>query len=61
MALAFKAETINARQPQQFGELIEVPFINCEEARVYGGTEVIAPPGAYIVTPIAFVNYLNCN
>lgn len=39
--------------PQALGDDIEVPFISCDPFKVQLGTEVIAPPGAVILTPKA--------
>lgn len=42
-----------AIEPQTYGELIDVPFIRIDPCSVQFGTEVIAPPGAEIETPLA--------
>ena len=37
--------------PQEFGDDIDVPFINCVFLSVHFGTDVNAPPGAVMQTP----------
>lgn len=48
---SFKAESSNATQPAALGDAMEVPFMSCVRCNVYGGTHVIAPPGAAMHTP----------
>ena len=42
-----------AMHPQALGDDIDVPFISWDPCRVQFGTDVIAPPGAEMQTPIA--------
>ena len=39
--------------PHALGDDIEVPFMSCEPRNVQFGTDVIAPPGAQMLTPKA--------
>jgi len=48
----FSPDRTSAMPPHAFGLDMEVPFISCELCRVQLGTEVIAPPGADMHTPI---------
>ena len=53
MPSALQAESKRATQPVAWGELIEVPFISWFLWRHQLGTDVIAPPGAVISTPLS--------